>query len=125
MLKNTKEPAGQISKPDLTKRGEKTIEAARREVAPAVPIRRSSWARPAAAMAVAALVLVVGGVTFRWFDGSPRREASGSQVVAIGPAESRKVTESAPVAPAAAAPSEPSAAAPAAPPAAAPPRPIA
>jgi beta-lactamase class D len=107
VLMHTRAAAGRLSEPDLPGRREEIVEAARRAVATPAPIRRSSWARPAAAMAVAALVLVVGGVTFRWFDESPRREAAGSQVVGIGPAESRKVTESAPAEPPAAAPVAP------------------
>jgi beta-lactamase class D len=112
VLMHTRAAAGRLSEPDLPGRRDELVEAARRAVAKPVPIRRSSWARPAAAMAVAALVLIVGGVTFRWFDGSPRREAAGNQVVAIGPAESRKVNEAVPAEPPAAPPAAAKAAAP-------------
>ena len=73
------------------------VAASRRAVAEMVRPGRARWSRPAAWMAVAATILVVGGMTVRLLDEPPRRVASADRVVGSAPAE--RSTERAPSAP--------------------------
>jgi len=81
----TRAAAGLLPDPDAPGGREELIEAARKAMARSVS-RGRSWARPAAWMAAAAVVLVVGGVTLRWLDETPRREVGADRVVAAAPA---------------------------------------
>ena len=99
-MARTRGAAGLLPDPGPPGGREELIEAARKAVTRPAP-RRRSWARPAAWMATAAVVLAVGGVTLRWLDESPRREDGAGQVVAAAPAASeappaRAVPEAAP-----------------------------
>ncbi len=89
------------------------VEAARRAAARRSLAGRRSWARPAAWMAAAAVVLAVGGVTFRMLEGGPRRGGDPDPVVAGAPAERTEKAEAAPARPPSGAPpASPSAALP-------------
>ena len=103
-ISRTREAAAGLPDAGLPGGRAELVEAARRAVATPVRPRRTLWARPAAWMATAAVVLAVGGVTLRWLDESPRPEP------ATPPAR-----EARPEAPVAAAPAAPSPAAPARP----------
>jgi len=75
---------------------EELVEAARRAAASRSLVGRGAWARPAAWMATAAAVLVVGGLTFRLLDDGPRRGADPERVAAGAPAGRLGELESAP-----------------------------
>jgi beta-lactamase class D len=114
-LASTRAAARLLQEPGPPGGREELVEAARRAAARHSLAGRRSWARPAAWMVAAAVVLAVGGVTMRLLDGEPRREVEPERVAASAPAGRVAKTEAAP------APPSPRAEAPPAKPSAAPP----
>ena len=114
-LASTRAAARLLREPGPPRGREELVEAARRAAARHSLAGRRSWARPAAWMAAAAVVLVVGGVTMRLLDGGPPRGGDPSPVVASAPAGRTEKAEAAPASPPArpeAPPAKPSAAPP-------------
>jgi beta-lactamase class D len=87
VLAGTRQAARLLRDPGLPGGREELVEAARRAAAGRSFAGRRAWARPAAWMATAALVLAVGGVTFRLLEGGPRSDAGPGRVVASAPPE--------------------------------------
>jgi beta-lactamase class D len=98
-LASTRAAARLLREPGPPRGREELVEAARRAAASRSLAGRRSWARPAAWMATAALVLVVGGVTMRLLDRGPRPGGDPGPVVASAPAGRTEKAEAAPASP--------------------------
>jgi beta-lactamase class D len=83
---STREAAARLPDPGLPGGRDGILEAARRAVAAPGRTRRPRWSRPAAWVAAAATVVVVGGLTLKWLGEAPRRQVETEEVVAVLPA---------------------------------------